>query len=128
MNSSAIRSKTAEKTFKNSAIWSVFEAYSQPQRDKLLELRALIFQTAEQTEGVGELDESLKWGQPAYSTVRPKSGSPIRIDAIKNSDTQYAAYFICTTDLIDTFRQHYLDRFTFEGNRALVFAVENPLR
>ncbi len=127
MNSNAIQLKTDGKTVKNSAFWPVFEAYSQPRRDRLLQLRALIFETARQTEGVGELEESLKWGQPTYSTVRPKSGSPIRIDAVKNSGTQYAAYFICTTNLVETFRQYYPDSFTFQGNRALIFDTGKPL-
>ena len=45
---------------------------------RLMTLRALIFDVAAKTDGVGALDETLKWGEPAYLT-RSKSGSTIRL-------------------------------------------------
>ena len=84
-------------------------------------LRQLIFDTAAETEGVGELEETLKWGEPAYVTKESKSGTTIRIDRKRSHGTKYAMYFHCQTNLIDTFRTVFPDKFTYEGNRAIVF-------
>ena len=95
-------------------------------RTALQRLRDLIHQTAGTTDGVGTIEESLKWGQPSFATVRPKSGSPIRIDATRNAD-EYALYFVCHTRLVDRFRDLYPETFCFEGDRALVFQLGDPL-
>ena len=90
-------------------------------RPKLLALRELIFKVAGSTLGVGELEETLKWGEPAYLTSQTKSGSTVRIGWKSSSPTQYAMYFHCQTNLIDTFRTLFPGEFKFEGNRAIVF-------
>ena len=86
------------------AIEAIFEAYPQPVKSRLLALRRLIFDTADTTEGVGALEETLKWGQPSYLTTESKSGSTIRIDQVKAEAGRYAVYFHCQTDLVETFR------------------------
>lgn len=84
-------------------------------------LRALIFETAHETEGVGDLVESLKWGEPSFTPARARVGSSVRL-AIRDSET-VAMLFICHTHLVDRFREIYPGTFAFEGNRALVFAA-----
>lgn len=90
-------------------------------RRKLPALRRLIFVTAASTEGVGKLKETLKWGEPAYVTSRSKSGSTVRIAPRKANPSQYAVYFHCRTNLVDTFRKLFSTKLKFEGNRAIVF-------
>ena len=58
----------------NPAVDAVFGAYPKPVKAKLLALRRLIFDTADTTEGVGALEEALKWGQPSYLTAESRSG------------------------------------------------------
>jgi hypothetical protein len=77
------------------AVDAVFGAYPKPLKARLLALRRLILDTAAATKGVGELQETLKWGQPSYLTAATKSGSTIRIDRLKASANQYALYFHC---------------------------------
>jgi len=89
-------------------------------RSKLMFLRQLIFDTA-RTEGVGELEETLKWGEPAYLTKKPKTGTTIRINQSKSNPNQYGMYFHCQTNLIETFRAIFPVEFTYDGNRAIVF-------
>jgi hypothetical protein len=84
-------------------------------------LRELIFEVAAETEGVGALEETLKWSQPAYLTTESKSGSLIRIDQIKSQPGKYAMYFHCQTTLVDTFKEMFKNDFKFEKNRAIVF-------
>lgn len=50
-------------------VTAVFNRYSQPIRDKLWELRALVLETAVATPGVGNIVETLKWSQPSRLTV-----------------------------------------------------------
>jgi hypothetical protein len=98
-----------------------FDSYPPGVRKKLMALRALIIEVAAQTAGVGPLEESLKWGEPAFVTAASKSGSTIRIAWKKTKPNQYAMYFNCQTTLVDSFKTMFPTTFKFEGNRALVF-------
>src|ERR1700710_681191 len=106
---------------------AVFRAYPKPLKAKLLALRRLILDTAAATKGVGELQETLKWGQPSYLTANTKSGSTIRIDRVKGSVNQYAVYFHCQTDLVATFRELYPKQLTTAGNRAIIFNANDVI-
>ena len=97
----------------------VFKTYPAPMRRRLMRLRQLIFDTAARLD-VGRLDETLRWGEPAYVTTTG-SGSTIRIDRRRKDPTQYAMYFHCRTSLVDNFHAAFPGTFTFEGNRAIVF-------
>ena len=107
---------------------AVFRAYPKPIREKLMVLRQLIFDTAVTTEGVGKVEETLKWGQPSYLTVSPKSGTTIRIDQAGSEGDQYALYVHCQTTLIDTFKEMFPDELTYEGNRSIVFKIEDNIQ
>ena len=113
--------------FQNAAVADVFGGYPAPARRKLLALRELIFKTAADTEGAGPLEETLKWGEPAYLTTQTKSGSTVRIAWKPARPQHYAVYFNCQTRLVDTFRTIFPRDFQFEGNRAIVFAVADRL-
>jgi len=99
---------------------AAFDAYPKPLKPKLLALRRLILDTAKATRGVGALEETLKWGQPSYLTPETKSGSTIRIDRIRSAAGQYAVYFHCQTNLVETFRELYPDEFSYGGNRCII--------
>jgi len=109
------------------AVDAVFSAYPKPIKTKLLALRRLIFDTAEATNGVGRLEETLKWGQPSYLTPETKSGSTIRIDQVKSAANQYAVYFHCQTDLVETFRELYPAELSYGGNRSILLNAENDI-
>ena len=111
----------------NPDVRAVFDSYPEPVRSRLLDLRALIFRTAGETNSVGDLVETLKWGQPSYLTARPKTGSTIRIDAVDRPDADYALFVHCQTSLMATYRELYPDLFTFDGKRALVFSADRPV-
>ena len=96
----------------------VFASYPKHIKNKLMFLRQLVFDVASETEGVGEVEETLKWGEPSYLV---EGGSTIRMDWIKSSPDHYAMYFHCQTKLVDTFKELYKDKFKFEGNRILYF-------
>jgi len=106
---------------------AVFDAYPKPLKAKLLALRRLIFDTAKTTKGVGTLHETLKWGQPSYLTPETKSGSTVRIDQVKSSRNQYAVYFHCQTDLVETFRELYPGEFSYGGNRSILLNAQDEI-
>ena len=118
--------KNSEK-FKDPKVAAVFRSYPENIKSKLLFLRQLIFDTAAATEGVGEIEETLKWGQPSYLTLQTKSGSTIRMDEIKSEEEKYALYFHCQTTLVDTFREMYNHKFKFEGNRSIIFSGQDDI-
>ncbi|AXQ27190.1 DUF1801 domain-containing protein [Solimonas sp. K1W22B-7] len=114
------------KPFANPAVKEAFQAFPPDMRRKLLALRERVFRTAAATPGVGELEETLKWGEPAYVT-RSGSGSTIRLGWKKARPGEYALYFNCRTTLVSSFRALYPRDFRFEGNRALVFMPDEEL-
>jgi hypothetical protein len=118
-NPKSVRRKSASG-FTDSAVEAVFDAYPKPPKAKLLALRRLILDTARTTKGVGALQETLKWGQPSYLTPETRSGSTIRIDRIKSAAGQYAVYFHCQTNLVESFRELYPEEFSYGGNRCII--------
>jgi hypothetical protein len=104
-----------------------FEAFPAPIRRRLLDVRKLIFATANADEDVGPLVETLKWGEPAYLTEQTGSGSTIRLGRVKDSEAHAAVLFNCKTTLIDTFRERFPDQFEYRQNRALLLNVSGAL-
>ena len=111
----------------NEAVLQAFLAFPTTMQPKLMALRDLIFATAVATAGVGTIEETLKWGEPAYLTSQSKSGSTIRIGWKKAQPTQYAMYFICHTNLVARFRMMFPTQLQFEGDRAIIFAENEPV-
>jgi hypothetical protein len=106
----------------NPEVAKVFNSYPENVKDKIAYLRELIIQAADEIEEITEIEETLKWGEPSYLV---KKGSTIRIDWKKKKPDQYAMYFKCTSKLVPAFKTLYKDLFQFEGNRAIVFKLDD---
>ena len=126
MNAKSKSATHSRPAFADPNVAAVFDRYPRPLRDRLLALRQLIFDTAAATDGVGALDETLKWGQPSYLTAATNSGTTIRIDALKNDPQHYALFVHCQTSLIATFRELYPDELRYDGKRAVVLDTDDP--
>lgn len=113
------------RAFDDPNVARAFEAFPADVRPGLLELRALIFDVAARTDGVGRLQETLKWGQPAYLTPETKSGSTIRLGRPKSGG--FAIYTHCQTSLISDFQALFPDDFIYQGNRAIHFTSSDDL-
>ena len=107
----------------NPKVNEIFTAYPKNVLEKMQYLRALVVETAEE-EGIDELEETLKWGEPSFVT---KNGSTFRMDWKEKSPDQYAMYFQCTSRLVDTFRMVFDHKFQYEGNRAIVFQLNQKI-
>ncbi|MDP3855703.1 DUF1801 domain-containing protein [Phenylobacterium sp.] len=116
-----------DQAFGDPAVAAVFDRHPPDLRAALMDLRALILAAAAETPRVGQVVETLKWGQPAYLPARPRVGTTVRIDALAGASGGYAMYFHCQTSLLATFRDIYPDDFTFEGDRALIFSTARPI-
>ncbi|NHF73525.1 DUF1801 domain-containing protein [Paracoccus xiamenensis] len=105
--------------FPSAHVEAAFTGFPEAARSGLLQLRRLIFDTANSIPQVGRIEETLKWGQPAYLTPETKSGSTIRLGLPKTGG--FAVYAHCQTTIISDFRSLFPDEFRYEGNRAIQF-------
>lgn len=112
------------KIVANPSFDSKFDQYPGHVRQKMNFLKDLVIETAQETERIELLELTLKWGEPSFVT---KKGSTLRMDWKAKAPDQYAMYFQCTSRLVETFRMVFGDTFTYEGNRALVFHLDQEL-
>jgi hypothetical protein len=115
------------KNVKNPEVAAVFESYPQRIRPRLMFLRQLILDTAASFKGVGEIEETLKWGEPSYLTPITKSGSTIRIAWKESQENQYSMYFKCTANLVSAFKEKYPREFRYGGNRSIDFHIDDKV-
>ncbi|WP_022669271.1 DUF1801 domain-containing protein [Desulfospira joergensenii] len=106
---------------------AVFDSYPVKFKRKLLILRNLILDTASEIESVGEIEETLKWGEPSYLTPKSKSGSTIRIAWKEAKKDQYSIFFKCTADLVPAMKERYSDKFIFGGKRSIDFKLNDKI-
>ena len=112
------------KLTSNPLVKDVFDYYPKSVHDQLFHLRELILSAASEIEGLEKLEETLKWGEPSYLS---KYGSTVRIDWKEKNPEQFAIYFKCTSKLVPTFKTIYKDTFKFEGDRAIVFNLNDKI-
>lgn len=108
----------------NPAVALIFKNYPDSVRDRMFALRSLVIETAKEIQEIKALEETLKWGEPSYLT---KIGSTLRMDWKPKAPDQYAMYFQCSSRLVRTFKLMFKKRFQYEGNRALIFRLEDEL-
>lgn len=101
-----------------------FANYPDKVRDQMMFLRELVIETANEIPEIQELEEALKWGEPSFLT---KIGSTLRMDWKAKAPEQYAMYFQCTSQLVDTFKMVYGPLFQYEGKRAIIFQLNQKL-
>ena len=104
-------------------IHTVVQHYPQHAQDKFRLIHQLMLDTAKQAQ-LGTVEESIKWGEPSFVTTH---GSPVRIAWKESSPEQIGIFFICTTRLVDTFRELYDDTLTLHENRAIHLHLDDPL-
>ena len=112
------------KLTSNPKVKEVFKNYPKSVQQQLFHLRELVLTAASEINGLENLEETLKWGEPSYLT---KYGSTVRMDWKEKNPEQFAIYFKCTSSLVSTFKTIYKDKFKFEGNRAIVFKLNDKI-
>ena len=103
--------------FQTPEVAQTFLGFPEAERSCLLKIREMVFDVAARTTGVGRIEETLKWGQPAYLTPETKSGTTLRLGVPK---TGGAAVFVhCQTRIVSEFQSQFPEDFTFDGTRAV---------
>jgi hypothetical protein len=103
----------------DSSVKQKFETYPENISILLGNIRDLIFSVAKH-DGITEITETLKWGEPSYIS---NIGSTIRFDWKAKYPDQYCIYFNCKTSLVETFKEVYGDTFIYDGNRSIIFTI-----
>lgn len=112
------------QAFQSEDVAEVFAGYGKDLHAPLQQLRQLIFQVAKKTDGVGKLQETLKWGQVSYLTPSSKSGTTIRIGEEKTGG--YALYVNCRSTLVQDWRERY-PSLKYQENRSIIFSADEEL-
>jgi hypothetical protein len=110
--------------YQTPAIKAAFVSFHPAFRDRILDLRDLIFDTAA-TLPVGRVEESLKWGQPSYNTPDTRAATPIRLGVTKAGDI--GVFTHCQSSVMSDFRALAPTDMRFDGNRALHLDPSNAL-
>ncbi|GGW44725.1 DUF1801 domain-containing protein [Arenibacter certesii] len=108
----------------NPKVALLFKNYPNTVSQKLLYLRRLILEVANDNDEITALEETVRWGEPSYLT---KNGSTIRLDWKPHNPQEYAIYFNCSSRLVPTFKLLFKELFTFEGNRAIIFKMDSSI-
>lgn len=104
-------------------ITNKISSYPENVKKALYTICDLIDEIAEE-ESLGKVEETLKWGEPSFLV---KGGSTIRVDWKQKTPKHYYIFFNCRTILVETFRELYGNMLQFEGNRAIVLKLDQPL-
>ena len=113
--------------FQNTDVEDIYHSYPENIRNLCLQLRTLIFDISNSHDDIGQIEETIRWNEPAYIPRHSKKGSMIRIHHNPKKPYDFALYFLCSTSLIDQFKEQYPNTFMFGGNRALEFMAHKPL-
>ncbi len=76
---------------------------------------------------IGPLEESLKWGQPAWRPKKPRTGSTLRMDWSPKYPTHLSLFVDCKTDLAARIQNLYPTFPQNDGRRHLAFPLAAPL-
>ncbi|MEM8654492.1 MAG: DUF1801 domain-containing protein [Pseudomonadota bacterium] len=101
-------------------------AWPEAAQTHFVSMRAIVHEVADDAD-IGPLDESLKWGQPAWRPRRPRIGSTLRVDWSPDTPDRFMAFVDCKTDLAAQMDARFPGRFHNDGRRALGFDLGTPL-
>ena len=90
----------------------------------LRDARLEIFRISGEAEGIGPLTETLKWGEPAYLTEAPKTGTTLRLGQIGG---RAAVMVPCSTTIIEDARAVFGEQPEFSGKRGLILGGERQV-
>lgn len=117
----------AGRGFKDRKVQHVFESVDEPVRGRLLDLREMILDEADRHPEIGEVQETLKWGQPSYLPAKPRIGTTIRLGRYSTAGDKVGFYFNCNSSLADDYQQLYPGVFEYEGRRAILIGLDGPV-
>lgn len=104
----------------------IISTYSEPTKTDFMSLRELIYETTSELPEVESIEETLKWGEPAYLPVPNRIGTTIRLGWSPKTPEAIKLFVNCQTSLVSNWQETYGPALNYEGNRALVFGIGKP--
>jgi hypothetical protein len=95
-------------------------------QNHLVAIRRIAHDVADAAE-TGPLEESLKWGQPAWRPHNSRTGSTLRLNWSPAAPDRLMAFVDCKTDLAAQMSTRFPGRFHNDCRRALAFDLVEPL-
>lgn len=105
-------------------IEKIFDGMPDSVSRSLRAARLAIFQAADKAAGVGPVTEALRWGEPAYLTLSPKTGTTLRLSQI---DGWPAVMVPCSTTIIRDARDRFGDLPDLSGKRGVILGGDAQL-
>lgn len=105
---------------------ATFAHWPNAAQNTALSVRTLCWRVAEAA-GIGPLSESLKWGQPAWRPIKPRTGSTLRISWRADAPDRLDLFVDCKTDLAARFTAQFPDAFDSDARRRLTIATVAPV-
>ncbi len=102
----------------------VIKHYPAKPKKVFKQVRQLVVEAAKESVGLDNTEETLKWGEPSYLG---KNGSTVRMKWTEKQPDQFSLYFNCNSIMVETIRELYQDEFTYDGNRALSFPLDDNI-
>ena len=116
-----------KNTFQSKKVEAAFDKVPTVIRKRLLSLRKPIFQIAAKTEGVGGLEETLKWDSPSYLTSETQSGTTIRIDRVGAEKEKYGIFVHCQSNVVNEFKQKVRSPLKFDSTRGIILDAKDDI-
>lgn len=113
------------RPFASPQVQAAFNVPDPVARDGMLALRDLILETADGIAGIGRIEETLRWGQPAYLTSQSRCGTTLRIGLAKQA--RFALFVHCRTQIIPEFTRTFSGWDRVDGTRAVLFDTASQI-
>lgn len=101
----------------NKKVKAKYNSYPDQVQPRILELRDIILEIANNNPEIDFIGEDLKWGEPSFLTN--SSGSTIRIDWKKKNPNTISIFVNCQTKLISIYKELYPYDFEYIGKREI---------
>lgn len=105
---------------------NTFALWPDAAQSHALTIRTTCWQVAEAAQ-TGPLSESLKWGQPAWRPIRPRTGSTLRLSWNAATPDRLDLFVDCKTDLAARITERFPDAFDSDERRRLSVATDRAL-
>lgn len=107
-------------------IASVVKRWPDTAQAHFVQLRSIVHDAA-QTADVGDLNETLKWNEPAWLPLKRGIGSTLRSSWSPKRPDALGIFLNCNSTLPETMRSLYPSTFEFDGKRSIYLPLNTPL-
>lgn len=108
-------------------IKSIINTYPSEAQNKFNQIRELVFKVAESNPAIGRINETVKWGEPAYLAEKKRVGTTVRIAWKQKHEKFIGIYLNCKTTLVENIATLFPNDFLILGNRGLLIKLDDEI-